>query len=123
MMVSELFPIVMTNDLDRALTFYRDLLGGEVTYEFRGPDGEIGYVGIAMGTSHIGIGRDPTFTPAEGRRSISVWVYTDDCDRAVDRLRTGGVTVTDEPTDQPWGERTAHVLDPDGNEVIIASKG
>jgi lactoylglutathione lyase len=122
-MISELFPILTTNDLDRALAFYRDLLGGEVTYEFRGPDGEIGYVGLAMGSSHIGIGRDPTFIAAEGRRSISVWVYADDCDRAVDRLRSGGTTVIDEPTDQAWGERTAHVLDPDGNEVIIASKG
>ena len=36
-------------------------------------------------------------------------------------LRTGGATVTEEPTDQPWGERVARVLDPDGNEVIIGS--
>jgi hypothetical protein len=27
------------------------------------------------------------------------------------------------PTNQPWGERVARVLDPDGNEVIIGSHG
>jgi len=41
---------------------------------------------------------------------------------AVERLRAAGVAVTEEPTDQPWGERIARVLDPDGNEVIIGQK-
>jgi lactoylglutathione lyase len=30
--------------------------------------------------------------------------------------------VTEEPADQPWGERIARVLDPDGNEVIVGQK-
>ena len=121
-MISELFPILTTAYLERALAFYRDLLGGEVTYEFRGPDDEVGYVGLKIGASHIGIGQDPTFAAADGKRAVSLWVYTDDCDRAVERLRTGGVTVNEEPADQPWGERTARVLDPDGNEVIVGSR-
>jgi lactoylglutathione lyase len=48
-------------------------------------------------------------------------VYTDDCDAAVVRLRNGGVRIVEEPCDQPWGERVARVLDPDGNTVIIGS--
>ena len=46
-------------------------------------------------------------------------MYADSCDEAVERLRAGGATVTEEPADQPWGERVARVLDPDGNEVIV----
>jgi lactoylglutathione lyase len=121
-MITELFPIVTTTNLDAALGFYRDLLGGEVTYEFNGPDGEIGYVGMNLGTSHLGLGRDPEFSNPVGRGPISLWVYTDDCDRAVERLRVAGVTITEEPVDQPWGERVARVLDPDGNEVIIGAR-
>jgi lactoylglutathione lyase len=49
-------------------------------------------------------------------------VYTADCDAVVERLRAAGVTVTEEPVDQPWGERVARVLDPDGNEVIIGAR-
>jgi lactoylglutathione lyase len=30
--------------------------------------------------------------------------------------------VTEEPAEQPWGERVARVLDPDGNEVIVGQK-
>ena len=121
-MISELFPIVTTADLDAALGFYRDLLDGEVTYEFRGPDGEVGYVGMNLGASHLGIGRDPAFTKPSGQRAISLWVYTEDCDQAIERLRTAGVTVTEEPVDQPWGERVARVLDPDGNEVVVGAR-
>ena len=35
-MFTELFPIVATTDMSRALGFYRDLLGGLVNYEFPG---------------------------------------------------------------------------------------
>jgi lactoylglutathione lyase len=40
----------------------------------------------------------------------------------VDRLRAGGVVITEEPADQAWGERVARVEDPDGNEVVIGSR-
>jgi lactoylglutathione lyase len=119
------FPIITTSDLGAALGFYRDLLGATVSYEFPGPDGEPAYVGLELGTSHLGIGRDPDADAGPNER-FSLWVYTDDCDAAVERLRSAGVTVVDEPADQPWGERVARVLDPDDNMVLIgqaASEG
>jgi lactoylglutathione lyase len=117
-MFTTIFPIITTNDLPAALGFYRDLLGATVAYEFPGPDGEPGYVGLELGTAHLGIGRDPAATAAPSPR-FSLWAYTDDCDAAVERLRTAGVTIVEEPTDQPWGERVARVLDPDGNLVLV----
>ena len=89
-----------------------------MSYEFTGPDGEPGYVGLELGDAHLGIGRDPD-AAAEPTPRFSLWVYTDDCDAAVDRLRAAGVTVLEEPADQPWGERVARVRDPDGNTVIV----
>lgn len=122
-MFSEIFPIVVTADFGRALSFYRDLLGGTVTYEFPGGDGEEpGYVALDIGSSHIGVGRDPGVAGHPRGGHISLWVYADDCDAAVDRLRAGGVVITEEPADQPWGERIARVEDPDGNEVVISSR-
>jgi lactoylglutathione lyase len=120
-MFSQVFPIIVTADLGRALGFYRDMLGGKVTYQF--PDGgsEPGYVALDIGSSHIGVGRDPAVADSP-RGGISLWVYADDCDDAVDRLRAAGVVVTEEPADQPWGERMARVEDPDGNEVVIAAR-
>ena len=120
-MFTELFPILATPDLARALEFYRGLLGATVTYEFKAPDGDVVYAGLEVGDSHFGIGFDPAYQ-VPGHRSMSLWVYTDDCDRALERLRSTGVTITQEPADQPWGERVARVLDPDDNELIVGQK-
>jgi lactoylglutathione lyase len=121
-MFTSLFPIIATTDVPRALAFYRELLGATVVYEFPGPDGTPAYVGLDIGSSHVGIGLEPDLASVRRPRSMSVWVYADDCDEAVEHLRGAGVKVTEEPTDQPWGERVARVVDPDGNEVIIGSR-
>jgi lactoylglutathione lyase len=117
-MFKTVFPIITTSDLGAALGFYRDLLGATVSYEFAGPDGEPAYVGLELGPSHLGIGREPKADAGPSER-FSLWVYTDDCDAAVERLRSAGVTIVDEPADQPWGERVARVRDPDDNMVLI----
>jgi lactoylglutathione lyase len=119
----ELFPILSTPDLPRALRFYRDLLGCEIHYRFPA-DGEPAYVGMALGASRLGIGADPPGQPQRpaGDGRFALWVYVEDCDAAVERLRAGGVAVLAEPADQPWGERMAEVADPDGNRVIVAAR-
>jgi lactoylglutathione lyase len=118
-MFTSTFPIVSTTDLTRALGFYRDLLDGKVVYQFP-PTDDPGYVGLDIGSSHLGLGLNPAAPTGPSR--ISLWLYTDDCDAAVARLRAAGVTIVEEPTDQPWGERIARVLDPDGNELVIGSR-
>ena len=115
-MYTSAFPIVSTSDIGRALAFYRDLLGGKVTYQFP-PEGDPGYVALEIGTSHLGIGLDPD--APTGPTRIALWLYTNDCDGAIAQLRAAGTPITEEPTTQPWGERVAHALDPDGNEIII----
>jgi lactoylglutathione lyase len=119
-MFTSLFPILTTPDMARALSFYRDLLGAEVTYQFPAT-GEPGYVSLRIGTSALGIGRqDQPGTLVNDR--ITLWVYADDCDAAVAKLRDAGVPVLQPPADQPWGERMALVQDPDGNRVFVAAR-
>ena len=123
-MFSELFPIIVTANMAGALAFYRDLLGGAVAFEYPGPDGAPAYVGLEIGGSQLGLGLELGEVPpaGQGPRPVSLWVYAEDCDAAVERLRAAGTRVTEEPADQPWGERVARVLDPDGNEVIIGQR-
>jgi lactoylglutathione lyase len=119
-MFDEIFPILATPDLPRSLGFYRDLLGGEETYRFP-PDGDPAYVSLRIGRTSLGLGRQDQPGVLTNDR-ITLWVYADDCDVALDKLRAGGVQVVQESVDQPWGERMATVLDPDGNPVIVASR-
>ena len=45
--------------------------------------------------------------------------FVDDVDGEHARLQDAGVPVLAPPTDRPWGERTLHVADPDGNVVEL----
>ena len=120
-MFTTIFPIISTSDLAASLAFYRDLLGATVSYDFPGADGEPEYVGLELGTAELGLGRDRTATGGPSER-FTLWVYAENCDAAVERLRAAGVRIVEEPADQPWGERIARVADPDGNLVIIGQQ-
>lgn len=120
-MIDQLFPILEVTDLPRSLAFWRDQMGGRVSFTWPGPDGEPAYAGVDLGTSHLGLGGPAAERPT-GPRGVSLWVYTDDCDSLVERLRSAGTPIVEEPADQPWGERVARVLDPDGNLVIIGQR-
>lgn len=110
-MFDSAFPIISTPNLAGSLGFYRGLLDGTVSFRIP-PEGEPGYVGIEIGSSHLGIGLDPTIGGGAEQRRVALWVYADDCDAAIQRLRRSGAPIIEEPEDQPWGERVARVHDP-----------
>ena len=117
-MFRSVFPIVTVRDIERSLRFYRDLLDGEVRFTFP-PDGEPVYVSVTIGESPLGIGLDDQ---SESVGTSVLWAYVDDVDAAVERLQAAGTPVLTPPEDQPWGERTARVADPDGNTVHLGQE-
>ncbi|WP_435603310.1 VOC family protein [Streptomyces sp. bgisy130] len=110
-------PIIVTPDLDRLQGFYRELVGAE---EFtRVPEeGPVFFVGLRVGGSELGIVADrnvETGTPTRILLSIAV----QDVDALLDRVGPLGGTVRGPATDMPWGQRVAHIQDPDGNAVNL----
>ena len=112
------FPIVVWDDLPALIAFYRDVLGGELVYQFP-PEGDPVYVSIRLGQSSVGLGYEPE--PPRGPQRVSVWVYVPDVDAAVAAAVAAGAPVLEEAADQPWGERTARVQDPAGVDVILGA--
>jgi lactoylglutathione lyase len=107
-MFDEMFPILSTADLPRALGFYRDLLDATVTYQFPA-DGAPRYVGLALGASHLGTGQrtEPGDTAND---QITLWVYATNCDAAVQRLREADVRDFDgSSVSTPASRRQRHV--------------
>ena len=45
--------------------------------------------------------------------------FVEDVDAEYERLRRMAVPMLTPPTDRPWGERTLHIADPDGNLVEL----
>lgn len=120
------FAILNTEDVPRAVAFYRDLLGFAEAYRFP-EDGAPTFVTLRLDGAELGISEvsdEPMhgrpLRPATGHR-FEMCVYADDADEAVAALRSAGVPVLAEPADQPWGERVAFVEDPDGTPVLICA--
>jgi lactoylglutathione lyase len=109
------FPIITVHDLPAARRFYEEL-GFAQTYQFP-PEGEPGFVTMARGTSSIGIGAGA----ATNEDRFGFWVYVDDVDLTLERLRRAGAPIVAEPEDQPWGERVARIRDPEGNLVYLGA--
>lgn len=120
-MFTAIFPILSTRDLPRLVAFYRDGLGGAEAYRF--PDeGDPAYVALTVAGTELGIAADPDAAGADTDQRTSLWVYCEDCDRAVEQLVSLGATVKNPPGDQPWGERVADLYDPDGNWLHVATR-
>jgi predicted enzyme related to lactoylglutathione lyase len=116
-MPSTIRPIIVTNDLDRLLAFYRELLGAEEVMRFP-EDGPVFYVGLTLDDSELGLTSDASVVPGEpGRMLLSIEVP--DVDALLPTVVGMGGTVTGGPTDMPWGQRVAHIKDPDGNVVNL----
>lgn len=117
-MFRDAFTILDTADLARLSAFYVDQLGFQPGY--RWPDQEEpAFRVVSLDAFSIGLSKTDEL-PAPGRAAL--WLYTDDLDREIERLRASGVAVVAEPADTEWGERMATISDPDGNLVHIGQR-
>jgi predicted enzyme related to lactoylglutathione lyase len=110
-------PIIVTADLDRLLAFYTGLF--DARENFRYPDdGPVFYVGLALGDSELGLVTDASVDPGSpGRMLLSIEVP--DVETLLERVVSLGGHVQGPANDMPWGQRVAHISDPDGNDVNL----
>ena len=52
-----------------------------------------------------------------------IYFEVDDVDQEVERLRSNGIEIEQEPMDQPWLWREAYVHDPAGNRICLFHAG
>jgi lactoylglutathione lyase len=115
------YVILYVADLDRALGFYRTLLGVE------GERRSDTYAEIRLANAKLGFYLRDALPDLIGRPGGSgpdaeVLFVVDDVDAEANRLRDAGVPVLSGPVDRPWGHRTLHLEDPDGHVVELAQE-
>ena len=126
---------IAVDDHDKALAFYRDVLGLEVR-------NDVGFEGMRWVT--VGSPSqpdveivlepalaDPNALPAD-REAMDellakgllrgVIFRTEDCDATFEQIRAGGAEVLQEPIDQPYGVRDCAFRDPAGNMIRIQER-
>ncbi|MCW2508590.1 MAG: Glyoxalase/bleomycin resistance protein/dioxygenase [Modestobacter sp.] len=118
-MPSTVQPILVTRDLERLSTFYRSLFDAVET-ERVPADGPTFYVGLRIGECDLGLVNDGEAPDGPQRMLLSVEVP--DVDGLLPRVAALGGVVPGPSNDMPWGQRVAHVRDPDGNNVNLTQQ-
>ena len=113
-------PLVVTRDLDRLVGFYAGLLGAvEATrYPLEGPTF---FVVLRIGDSNLGLISDTDAAVGTAQRML-LSAEVADVDATLLEVEALGGRVLGPPNDMPWGERVAHIKDPDGNTVNLTQR-
>ena len=112
--------VLFVNDLAACTAFYRDTF----TLPYKGSDAQSATFGLQEGLYLILLSpegaagllaTEATALKYGGGSRGLLAVSVEDVDSAYEDLKGKGVPFVRLPTDQPWGLRTAHFTDPEGN--------
>jgi catechol 2,3-dioxygenase-like lactoylglutathione lyase family enzyme len=113
------------NDIHKSLAFYRDVLGFTPKERWE-ENGELQGIELAAGSVIFWLGQDDWKKGRDRVKGQGFRMYcstAQDIDALADRVRKGGGTIVDGPSDEPWGGRAFAVRDLDGFVITFASRG
>jgi predicted enzyme related to lactoylglutathione lyase len=109
-------PIIVTPNLPDVQAFYEQVLGA--TEVSRYPEaGKVFYKTLKIGDAELGLVAEEADVSAPPRITLSIGVA--DVDALLPLVEAAGGRVLGPSNDMPWGQRVAHVFDPDGNPVNL----
>jgi predicted enzyme related to lactoylglutathione lyase len=103
-----MYVIAFTHDLDRLKTFYRDVMGLEITTDTPG------FVSFGTGGASLAL----LAVRPQQEREFEMCFYSGDLEADMRRLRATGVEFLGEPREIPGG-RVVHARDPEGNLLSL----
>jgi catechol 2,3-dioxygenase-like lactoylglutathione lyase family enzyme len=107
--------VVMTEQLDATVAFYRDVLGGEPGKQWDGPGARGALVHVGPGVVEV-LAADGR-APEPPNPSVQLALETDDVDGWHARLIDAGAPIAYGPIDLGSGGRSVGTLDPNGVRV------
>jgi PhnB protein len=113
-------------DISAAAKFYQQALGFAKRSSMNGPDGKPMHVELALRGTVLMLGPE---APERGRRSAkttgsspaSLYLLTENVDKAVAKAVKLGATAQGPIVDMFWGDRWGTVVDPEGYTWMIAT--
>ena len=118
-------PYLLYEDAASALTFLSDAFGLKERAAFKNEEGrvvhaEMTYEGETVMLGEPGGGfKSPAQT---GGSPVLVHLYVDDVDKHYEVAKAAGAKITDELTDQPYGDRSFGAEDPQGHQWYFAQR-
>lgn len=116
-------PVILTPDLDRLQAFYSDLLGA-VEVDRIPEQGPTFFLGLRIGDSALGLVSDAGVPIGVSQMPQRILLSIDvaDVDLLLERVEAAGGRVLSPPNDMSWGQRVAHIHDPDANAVNLTHR-
>jgi PhnB protein len=119
-------PYLIVCDCAAAIAFYEAAFGATERMRMQRPDERLGHAEIQIGDTCIMMADEQpeidAFSPDHyGGSSVSLYFFVDDCNARFQQAIAAGAKEVRAPTDQPYGDRNAGVLDPFGYKWWIAA--
>ena len=111
-------PYAVVDDVGPALEFVEKAFGAKVSEAARDANGVIRHAEAVIGDSHVMFGKA---TEQWGVRAATLLLYVEDVDAVYRRAVDAGATTIREPENQFYGDRSAGVSDPQGNQWWIST--
>jgi PhnB protein len=106
-------PYLVVKGVGALIDFLKDAVSAKERYRMASPDGTVMHAELKIGDSMLMLGE------FQGRGEVThsmLYLYVKDCDRAyAQAIQAGGESVM-EPTTQFYGDRSAAIKDPMGNQ-------
>jgi PhnB protein len=112
-------PYLLVQGADKLIDFVKKAFDAKETDRYSMPDGSVGHAEIRLGDSVIMLSEamGEEYNPM----TAGIHLYVENCDATYQRALNAGATSTMQPADQFYGDRSAGVRDPFGNQWWIAT--
>ena len=119
---------LFVNDMGKMIRFYRDVLGFEIKEDENAlnvyliKDGTLFMLYERKNFEKMTSRKYEYIKGFNGHFEIALYVDTfEEVDIEYKKAISKGATSVLEPTDEPWGQRTCYIADPEGNLIEIGS--
>jgi PhnB protein len=113
-------PYLLYEDSEAAIEFLVRAFGFHEKLRHTAENGRVNHAELELGHGQVFIGSPGGDYRTPERSGVLVHVYVDDVDEHFARARDAGATIVDEPKDQPYGDRSYHAEDPEGQSWHFA---
>src|ERR1700758_1092760 len=119
-------PYLILSGAGDAIAFYRKALGAEEVMRLAAPGGTVHHAEIAIGDSRVMLADEhpeiEALSPKTiGGSPVTMHVYVEDVDAAVERAVKAGAKLIRPVADQFYGDRTGGIEDPFGYRWYMAT--
>ena len=113
-------------DVEKTYAFCQKAFGFEGKGLMPGPDGKPMHAELKLRDSVLMLGpecpeRQGYSAKTLGNSPTTLYFYVEDVDKAAKQAADAGATLVQPPTDMFWGDRTAMLVDADGNKWMLAT--